>query len=170
MQREGETRVEDVSFEDLGEVLTDFLEGLLDAFDLDADVEHRLQDDVLVVEVKGEPNELGILIGPRGGTLAAIEDLARTVVTQRFLERAAGKTFRIDVGGYRAFRRQMLEKVAGDAARKVLESGVACEFTPMNPADRKVVHDVVAAMTGVATVSEGEEPLRRVVIVPSDDQ
>ncbi len=73
----------------------------------------------------------------------------------------------MDVAGYRARRREALERFVAQVAEQVRESGVAKALEPMAPPDRKVVHDTVNGIEGVGTISEGEEPRRRVVVVPS---
>ena len=73
----------------------------------------------------------------------------------------------LDVGGFRAKRRSDLTSLAGEAARRVAASRQPERLAPMNPFERKVVHDVVAAVAGVHSESEGEEPHRRVVVLPA---
>jgi spoIIIJ-associated protein len=159
---EGETVSEvSVSVEEQGEVAADFTRGLVTAFGVDAAVDTRTEDeDVLIVDVTGQ--DLGLLVGPKGATLHAIEELVRTVV-QRQTE-GHGVRIHVDVGGYRAKRRAALEKFALELAEQVRESGEDQELEPMSASDRKVVHDAVAELDGVSTTSEGEEPRRRVVL------
>ena len=150
-----------VSVEEQGEVAADFTRGLVTAFGVDAAVDTRTEDeDVLIVDVSGQ--DLGLLVGPKGATLHAIEELVRTVV-QRQTE-GHGVRIHVDVGGYRAKRRAALEKFALEQAERVRESGEDQELEPMSASDRKVVHDAVAELDGVSTTSEGEEPRRRVVL------
>lgn len=150
-----------------GEIVKDFLEGLLDAFgvegDVDADV---LEDDI--VEVKADGPDLGLLIGPRGATLDAVQELARRSL-QRQAEDTGDVRVRLDVGGYRQRRRVALDRFARDAATKVLDSGKRLALEPMSAADRKVVHDAINDVDGVSTISEGEDQRRRVVLVPEGD-
>jgi spoIIIJ-associated protein len=109
-------------------------------------------------------DDLGLLIGPKGQTLQSVQELARTVVQRR----ASNRTGRIlvDVAGYRVKRRDALERFTRQVAEDVLATGVQRVLEPMSPADRKIVHDTANDLEGVRTVSEGEEPRRRVVIVP----
>ncbi len=140
-----------------------FAEGFLDAFGIEATVTSRLEDDDIEIDIEGE--NLGVLVGPKGATLSAIEELVRTAV----LVRAGGFGARIhvDVSGYRRRRRAALAEFATKLADDVRASGVAKVLEPMSAADRKVVHDTVTDLDGVATTSEGEEPRRRVVIRPA---
>lgn len=152
---------ESVSVEEQAEAATDFVRGLVAAFDVDAEVSTRLEDDdVLIVDIDGP--ELGLLVGPKGATLQALEELVRTVVQRR--TEGHGARIHVDVGGYRAKRRAALERFALELAAEVRESGEDRALEPMSASDRKVVHDAVATVDGVSTTSEGEEPRRRVVV------
>jgi spoIIIJ-associated protein len=139
-----------------------FLDGLLDAFGLDATVEVGLSEDE-AIEAKIEGEEVGLLIGPRGAAIEALQELARRALQQHTED---SMRLRVDVGGYRERRREALSRFAQKVAAQVVESGEAASLEPMNAADRKVVHDTVNDIDGVRTSSEGEEPRRRVVISP----
>ena len=148
---------------DGGEVAEAFLDGLVAAFGRGARLERRaLEEDTTEIAVEGD--DLGLLIGQRGQTLSAVQELTRTVVQRK----APGHTGRIlvDVAGYRRARREALERFTRQVAGQVKETGVSRVLEPMPPADRKVVHDTVNTIEGVSTTSEGEEPRRHVVIVP----
>jgi spoIIIJ-associated protein len=145
-------------------IVGEFLEGLLRAFGLEGTVsEGEIDDETLEVRIDG--SDLGLLIGPRGQTLQAVQELSRAAV-QRRLAGGREARIRVDVAGYRQRRREALERFARTQADEVLATGVARALEPMNPPDRKVVHDAVNELDGVGTISEGEEPYRRVVIVP----
>jgi spoIIIJ-associated protein len=109
--------------------------------------------------------DLGLLIGPKGQTLQAVQELARSVLQRRAPGEAHAR-IRVDVGGYRERRREALARFVTDIAAQVKESGVKKALEPMSPPDRKVVHDTVNEIEGVTTISEGEEQRRRVVILP----
>lgn len=161
--QEGATvEVEDVPVGAQADVADEFVRGLLTAFAVEAEVAVRIEGDVVFVDVEGD--DLGLLVGPRGATLRAIEELVRTVVQRR--TDVHGARVHVDVGGYQAKRRAALERFATELAARVRESGRELALEPMAPADRKVVHDAVARIEGVVTVSEGEEPRRRVVLRP----
>jgi spoIIIJ-associated protein len=146
-------------------IVSEFLIGLVDAFGVEATVERDTVDED-TTEVRVEGNDLGLLVGPKGNTLTAIQELSRTVVHRRVPGTAAGRV-RLDVAGYRQRRREALERFTESVAEQVVASGVQKALEPMNPADRKVVHDTVNEIDGVSTISEGEEPRRRVVIIPA---
>jgi spoIIIJ-associated protein len=152
---------------DESQVAEDFLRGLLDVYGVDYTLQRRDgDDDITEFDVRGQ--DLGLLIGHRGQTLAAVQELTRTAV-----QRAAGtsgssgrRRILVDVAGYRQARKEALARFTRTAAEQVLASGIARVLEPMRAPDRKVVHDTVNEIAGVSTTSEGEEPRRRVVIRP----
>ena len=149
---------------DAGEVGEEFLSGLISAFGVRGSVTRNVLDDGDTLELAVEGEDVGMLIGPRGATLSAIQELTRTVA-----QRKAGDgqpRIVVDVAGYRKDRREALERFTRDVAAQVVATGVVRVLEPMPPADRKVVHDTVNTIDGVSTSSEGEEPRRRVVIQP----
>jgi len=145
------------------DIITEFLEGLLVAFGVEGTVTRtEVDDETIELSVDGE--DLGLLIGPKGQTLTAVHELSRTVLQRRATGRHVGRV-RIDIGGYRQRRQEALARFVQQQAEQVLAEGTARALEPMNSADRKVVHDTVNEIEGVATVSEGADPDRRVVIV-----
>jgi len=154
----------DVDLTEHTRIVTEFLDGLVDAFELEARVEvASIDDDTNEVRIEGR--ELGLLVGQKGYTLNALQELSRTVVHRKVSGNAEGRV-RLDVGGYRQRRREALERFARQVAEEVRSSGVQKALEPMGSADRKIVHDAVNECEGVSTISEGDEPRRRVVIVP----
>ena len=156
--------VDEVSLAEQGEAAKDFVDGLCATFGVDATVVVRPVDDE-TVEIVVSGDDLGALIGPKGQTLQAVQELTRTVV-QRQLSARGGRIL-VDVAGYRAKRRAALEAFTRTVAAEVRDAGVAKVLEAMPPPDRKVVHDTVNDIDGVRTSSEGEEPRRRVVISPA---
>lgn len=152
---------------DAGDVGEEFLRGLVSAFGMNGSVARHVLDDGDTLELAVEGQDVGLLIGPRGQTLSAIQELTRTVVQRRAAE--GQPRIVVDVAGYRKDRREALERFTREVASQVLASGVVRVLEPMPPADRKVVHDTVNSIEGVSTASEGEEPRRRVVIQPDGD-
>ena len=157
---------DDATVEQQADIIADFVEGLVEAYGLVGDVnQEKIDDETIEVQIEGD--DLGLLIGPKGQTLTAIQELSRTVVQRRASGTHHGRV-RLDVSGYRQRRREALERFATSIANDVKESGVQKALEPMNAADRKVVHDTVNDIDGVSTVSEGEDQRRRVVILPVD--
>jgi spoIIIJ-associated protein len=150
--------------EEQGDVVRGFLVDLVDAFGLEGEVTATTSEDG-AVELAVDGADLGLLIGPKGATLQAVQELSRSVL-QRTLPGENHARIRVDVGGYRARRREALEAFVRKVAADVLETGMQKALEPMAPPDRKVVHDTVNEIDGVHTVSEGEDARRRVVIIP----
>jgi spoIIIJ-associated protein len=151
----------DVSLEEQAEMAEVFARGFVERFGMPATVAARAEgDDDVMVDIQGA--DLGLLIGPRAATVDAIQELVRTAVQRRI--GGHGARIHVDIGGYRARRQEALAEFARQAAQRALESGRDQVFEPMSPLDRKIVHDTVNEIEGVATISEGEEPRRRVVI------
>jgi spoIIIJ-associated protein len=144
-----------------GDIAADYLEQLLDIVDFDGDIDLDVENDRAVVSIEGE--DLGALVGPRGETLDALQELTRLAVAQKTGTRSR---LMLDVGGHRAQRRQQLQELAVSTAAKVTADGESVRLSPMNPFERKVVHDAIAGIDGVHSESEGEEPSRRVVVLP----
>jgi len=162
-QKGNDVNTEEIPIGEQADAADEFMRGLLNAFSLPAEVSVRIEEDTVLVDVEGD--DLGILVGPKGATLRAIEDLVRTIVQRR--TDGHGARIHVDVGGYQAKRRAALERFTQGLAEKVIESGKELALEPMPAADRKVVHDTIAEIDGVTTVSEGEEPRRRVVVRPA---
>ena len=155
----------DVDPEDLEEQAdsaADFLEELLGHMGIDAVAEPNLHGDHMYVDIVGDDeDDMGLLIGHHGKTLDAIQELTRMVVGRHLDERVR---VIVDVEDYRKRRETRLEEHAVDVAARVLRSGVEEALEPMNPFERKIVHDAVAQIDGVESSSRGEEPDRAVVI------
>ena len=153
----------DVDLDRQAEVAADFLTKLVAEFGLDATVTvARPDDDTVEVQLTGP--DLGILIGPKGSTLLAVQNLTRTVV---FNETGGSNGhINVDVAGYRQKRTEALIRFSRQVAEQVKTSGNRTALEPMSAVDRKIVHDTIAAIDGVTTTSEGEEPRRRVVVLP----
>ena len=155
--------METVPIEDQAAEAVTFLEGLLERFGLSARVVTRSVDEE-TIELAVEGEDLGLLVGPRGQVLTSLQELTRTVV-QRKTGAHNGRLL-VDVAGYRHRRREALERFTRKVAEEVLQRGERTALEPMSPPDRKVVHDTVNTIDGLRTTSEGEEPHRRVVIIP----
>jgi spoIIIJ-associated protein len=145
-----------------GDIAADYLERLLDIVDYDGDIDLDVENGRAMVAIVG--SQLQPLIGPAGATLDALQELTRLAVQQQTGVRSR---LMLDVSGHRKNRRDELSELARRAAEQVLSSGEPNRLSPMNPFERKVVHDVVSATDGVISESEGEEPNRRVVILPA---
>ena len=145
-----------------GDIAGDYLERLLDILDVDGDIDLDVEGSRAVVAVEG--GDLAHLVGAKGQTLDALQELTRLAVAARTGNRSR---LMLDIDGYRAGRRTSLSELAERTSREVIDSGESKRLAPMNPFERKVVHDAVAKIDGVSSESDGEEPSRRVVISPA---
>jgi spoIIIJ-associated protein len=162
---QGDSDEPSVSLADLeaeGEIAADYVEGLLDIADLDGDIDMDVEGNRAVVSVVGAT--LDELVGRRGEVLEALQELTRLAVHRQTGERAR---LMLDVGGYRARRREELTEVGRDAADEVKRTGTPKHLAAMTPFERKIVHGAVAD-AGLRSESEGEEPSRRVVVYPAE--
>jgi spoIIIJ-associated protein len=163
--KETDDMAEGMTLEEQGEVGRSFVADLLSEFGMEGTVETRLLDED-TVEIAALGEDLGILVGPRGSTLAALQDLTRAVVQRQCPSRT--DRILVDVAGYRERRSAALKRFSVQIAEEVLASGQEKALEPMSPADRKAVHDAINEMPGVQTRSEGEDPNRHIVIAPAD--
>jgi spoIIIJ-associated protein len=147
----------------VGAAAADFLNGLVSAFGTTGQVSVNREGEEIEVRVDG--TELGLLVGPGGGTLLAIQDLTRVASQRRLGDQDT--RLRVDIAGYRERRRAALGRFAEKVAEEVKATGSARRLEPMNSADRKIVHDTLIEFEGVTTRSEGEDPKRRVVVEPA---
>jgi spoIIIJ-associated protein len=152
-----------VTPDEVGAAAVAFMDGLTEAFGLEGS--SALQIDGLELELNVEGSELGLLVGPGGRTLNAVQDLARVAAQRRLGDHET--RLRIDVAGYRERREVALGKFARDVAEQVRSSGTARSLEAMSSADRKVIHDVLNDEAGVSSRSVGEDPDRRIVVDPA---
>lgn len=153
-----------MSIETQQQLATDFVKEVVARFGVNATTRvRRTDDDGIYVSVEGD--NLGLLVGPKGATVEALQELTRTVV-QRHTDEHTSRIV-VDVGGYRERRAAALRLFVSEASADVLRTGVPEALEPMSPSDRKVVHDTVNELDGLETTSEGVEPRRYVVIRPT---
>jgi spoIIIJ-associated protein len=159
---QAEVDVEAIPVASQAEHAAQFAEELVRTMGFSASVRTEIEDDDVTVHIEGDG--LGALVGPRGVTIQALEEVVRAVTQHH----AGGHSawIHVDVSGYRQRRREALVEFARQVAAEVKETGEERALEPMGAADRKVVHDTAAEISGVSTSSEGEEPRRRVVVSP----
>jgi spoIIIJ-associated protein len=145
-----------------GDIAADYLEVLLDIADLDGDIDIDVEGDRASVAIVGEG--LQQLIGERGTTLEALQELARLAVARQTGQRSR---LMLDVGGFRAARRAELAQLGRRTAEQVRSTGEAVSLPAMSAFERKVVHDAVSAVDGVRSESEGADPDRHIVVHPA---
>ena len=142
-----------------GEIAADYLEELLDIANLDGDIDTFTEGGRAHVSIITDAE---LLVGKDGEVLEALQELARLAV---MTETGHRSRLMLDIAGHRDKRRRILQDLAQDAVADVNDTGEPVRLSPMNPFERKIVHDSVAA-AGLVSESEGEEPNRRVVVLP----
>ena len=140
-----------------GDIAADYLEELLDIADLDGDIDTYVESGRAHVSIVTDSQTL---VGKDGKVLEALQELSRLAVMTEVGHRSR---LMLDIAGYRESRRKDLVVLATEAIQSVKETGEPAHLAPMNPFERKIVHDAVAA-AGLVSESEGVEPKRHVVI------
>src|ERR1700722_159508 len=162
-----ETMAEGISLAEQGSIAKEFLAGLLASMNILAEINVKeIDEETVELSINANPpTELGVLVGPRGVTLQALQEVTRTVVQAK----SPGRTDRIlvDVAQYRERRVAALGRFAQQVATEVIETGEERALEPMSAADRKAVHDALSENPNVVTRSEGDDPRRFVVVAPS---
>ena len=153
----------DVTPQEVGDAAVAFMSDLAAAFGV-TDAKTDLTVDGTDLDVRLTGTDVGLMVGPGGRTLNAVQDLVRVAAQRRLGDHET--RLRIDVGGYREKRRGALEKFASAVAAQVIESGEPKALEPMPSSDRKAVHDAIIEIDGVTSRSDGDEPMRRVIISP----
>ena len=157
---EGTRSIEEENQEIL-DAAREFISKILDTFELENSVEMELKDNVLTINVNGDENRLGILIGKRGVTLDSIQYILNLIVNKK-----SSRYIRVnlDSSGYREKRKETLINLAKKMANKVTKTGRSVKLEPMNSYERKIIHTALQDYEGVLTHSEGKDPFRKVVI------
>ena len=140
-----------------GDIAADYLEELLDIADLDGDIDTYVESGRAHVSIVTDSQTL---VGKDGKVPEALQELSRLAVMTEVGHRSR---LMLDIAGYRESRRKDLVVLATEAIQSVKETGEPAHLAPMNPFERKIVHDAVAA-AGLVSESEGVEPKRHVVI------
>ncbi|MCU1360178.1 MAG: hypothetical protein JWN99_1467 [Ilumatobacteraceae bacterium] len=153
-----------VDAQQVGDEAQRFVQGLVDAFGVTGTTTVRRDGDDIEVVVEG--NDLGLLVGPRGTTLQAVQELTRVASQRRLGDHDT--RLRVDIAGYRERRREALGRFAHQVATQVIAEGEPKRLEPMSSSDRKIIHDVLAEVEGVMTRSEGDDPQRCVIIEPAN--
>jgi spoIIIJ-associated protein len=155
----GGASTKQAALDEEGDIAADYLEELLDIADLDGDIDTFTEGGRAHVSIVTDTT---VLVGKNGEVLEALQELARLAV---MTETGKRSRLMLDIAGHRERRRRELTDLANDAVQEVKASGEPVRLAPMNPFERKIVHDVVA-VAGLASESDGEEPNRRVVVLP----
>jgi len=151
----------DVMPDEPGDRVRAVIERVLDAVEIDAEVELEEDDEAITARIEGE--DLGLLIGRHGQTIDALQLLCYRAAFRGSTER---KRVVVDAAGYRDRRHDILSRQADSAAERALRGGTPVELEPMSSQERRVVHDHLKERAGIETYSEGDEPERRVIVAP----
>ncbi len=164
-QKSRDETMETMTLPEQADIAEAFVTGLAAGFgELVAFDRTEVDENEIRIVVNGE--NLGRMIGRRGATAAAIDELVRTVLQRQAGGGHEGRV-RIDIGGVSGRREDALRVFCRKLADQVRETGKEVALEPMRGSDRKVVHDAMALEDGVGTISEGEDPNRRVIVVPA---
>jgi spoIIIJ-associated protein len=144
-----------------GDIAADYIEELLDIADLDGDIDMDVEGERAMVSLVG--GNLDHLVGEEGAVVDALQELTRLAVLRETGERSR---LMLDIAGWRQGKREALTLAGTSAAATAKETGKPVSLDPMTPFERKIVHDAVAA-AGLTSESEGQEPNRYVVVLPS---
>ena len=147
--------------------IRELVESVVDALDLDADVVLTEDEESLTATVEGE--DVGLFIGRHGQTIEAVQHLAQRVVLKDADREGPRRRIVVDAAGYRARRREALERQAADAADEALRYGRPVALDAMSATERRIVHEYLRDRDDVETHSEGDEPDRHLVVSPLDD-
>lgn len=164
-ERTMDSELAELDLEQQSAIVAEVASGIVAAIGVPATV-RTVAVDESTADVLVEGENLGFLVGPRGRTLAALNEISRAVVLRRGNTPVSTRVH-LDVAGYRARRRDALTVFVTETAEQVRTTGLAHVLEPMGSADRKLVHDTVAELDGVTSTSEGEDHDRRVVILPA---
>ena len=143
------------------ERVREILDRVVEALDVDADIDVEEDEERILGTVDGE--DVGLLIGRRGQTIDAIQLLCYRAAFRGSSER---KRVVVDAAGYRERRRETIAGQADRAAERALKTGKEIELEPMSPPERKIVHDHLVERAGIETFSEGDDPERCVIVAP----
>ena len=138
-----------------------FLSKIFEEMKLNVTIDVKEKNGYLVFDLKGK--NLGILIGRRGDTLDSLQFLLNLVINEKNSAKVKGI---IDIEHYRAKREETLIGLSHKLAAKARKTGQKVVLEPMNPQERRIIHMALQNDRRVSTYSEGEEPYRKVVIVP----
>lgn len=147
--------------EAMEEMIREYIDRIMGAMELAYTLSVDFRENEIDVSIDGKKEETGIVIGKHGSTLNGIQIVLSAMVNQRSEE------FRrviVDCSGYRKKREQVLKRIAGKTANKVLKTNKSIKLEPMNAQERRIIHACLANVDGIRTRSEGKEPHRRVVI------
>lgn len=148
---------------DLGAQVREILERITNGLGLRCRIQIAEDDETITAALSG--TNLGLLIGKHGQTIDAIQYLVNAIVWRKWPDDR--KEVVVDAAGYRDRRRAALEALAVRSAEEALASHSPVTLEPMTAVERKIVHLRLKDFDGVETASDGTEPNRAVMIMPT---
>lgn len=149
------------------EAAKDFLQGVLQRMNVAAEVSFdgsaEVEDEEVTLNIQSSEDALPFLIGRHGSTLDSLSYLVNLFANRNH---EGFMKFVVDAGNYRKRRRDSLRRVAEQAADRAVKAGRPVSLDSMSSADRKWVHTFLQLRDDVLTSSEGQDPHRRVKIIP----
>lgn len=142
-------------------LVLDFLEPIFAKLGVNPDYKEEEKDGIFWMSFSG--TGMGRMIGRRGETLDALQYLTNLAVNGKREEKIR---IVLDVEGYRQSREETLAALAHKMADRAKKSGRSIALEPMSPHERRIIHMALQNEKGIQTLSEGEEPARRVIIAP----
>jgi spoIIIJ-associated protein len=152
-----------MNFEDIA---IQFLTDVFKKMKLIVHIDTKYNEDTLLLDIELSGPEMGVLIGKRGQTLDSLQYLTSLVINK---EADTYIKVKMDTENYRARRKETLENLAHNLATKVKKTRRKVSLEPMNPYERRIIHSALQNDRFVDTLSEGDEPYRKVVIVPKNN-
>lgn len=157
-----EEKIEKVVSESDEEIAVNLLNDILSGMDIKADLDVVKTESGIEIEIKNaDDRDIGIIIGRRGETLDAIQYLVNLAQNKSVEEYTRVV---IDINSYRKKREESLIRLAQKTAERAKRYKRNMRLEPMNPYERRIIHSALQKVNGVSTISEGEEPYRRVII------
>lgn len=156
--------------EDLIEVSKQVLGTLLDLMEVSGSIVHSVEegeDDLKSITLNIEGEDLGILIGRRGQTLASLQYIVRVIIGNQIQVRPP---LIVDVESYKERHYETLRALAWRIAEQVREKGESINLEPMTAFDRRIIHVTLANDMDVSTESIGEGEARRVIVLPKGQE
>ena len=150
------------ALEEEGDIAADYLEELLDIFDLDGDIDIDVRQGRAYLEISSE-NGGNLRLISEPDTVEALQELTRLAVQ---VKTTSFSRLILDVGGSRQKRVDELSRIVNKVIDKVRESGEAVPMKPMSSYERKIAHDIIAE-AGLSSESEGEARDRHIVVKPA---
>ena len=139
----------------------EYIKAILEKMGIEGEISSTYEDETLSIEINGDSESVGRIIGRRGDTLDAIQYLTSLVVNK------GEKNYirvNVDTEKYREKREETLKKLAKRVASTVMKTRKSVTLEQMNPYERRIIHSALQGFHNITTYSTGEDPNRCIVI------